>query len=124
MQYTPIVDLVLWTDDAKGLEARLHNALIGRQLTTAYGREWFMTNVADILAAYSSAVLISNIESIADLGCAIRTARLHNGMTQIELANVANIRQPTLSIVERGDGDVKFSTVLALAKALGLKITV
>jgi DNA-binding XRE family transcriptional regulator len=123
MQYTPFVDLVLWTDDAKGLEARIHNALKAQQLE-AYGREWFLTNVKDILAAYADTARPSNIESAEDLGSAIRTARIHNGMTQTELADAANVRQATVSLVERGSGDVKFTTVIALARALGLKLTV
>jgi HTH-type transcriptional regulator/antitoxin HipB len=55
------------------------------------------------------------------LGRAIRQSRLKAGLTQAALGDKANLRQRTVSDVERGRG-AQTETIFALLTALGLEI--
>ena len=57
-------------------------------------------------------------------GALIRRARRAAGMTQTELAQRIGVRQATISRLERGEDDTRFSTVLGALSALGLEITI
>ena len=54
------------------------------------------------------------------LGERIAAERAANGLTQAALARAAGIAQPTLSNLEAGHRDAAWSTVQAIAEALGL----
>ncbi len=121
MQHEPVIDLVIWTDDAKWLEARIHERLSDRQLAT-YGREWFQTNVEEILASTQEDIPGSEVASLAEIGSLVRRTRVSKGISQIDLAALANVRQATISIIENGKGDVKLTTLLAVLAALDLRL--
>ena len=54
-------------------------------------------------------------------GTLIRILRRGSAMTQAELASRAAIRQATLSAIERGHGDPRWSVVAKLLDALGVE---
>lgn len=58
------------------------------------------------------------------LGTQIRERRKALKITQKELADLSGISINTVVAVERGQGDPKISTYLAICNVLGLKITV
>ena len=58
------------------------------------------------------------------LGRQIRERRKALKITQKELADLSGISINTVVAVERGQGDPKISTYLAICNVLGLKITV
>ncbi len=49
----------------------------------------------------------------------IAQLRLSKGLSQVQLATAMNVKQPYIARVERGDDDLKFSTIESLARALG-----
>lgn len=51
----------------------------------------------------------------------LRALRLAAGMTQSQLAKASGLDQSFISRLEHGTSDVKLSTMLAIAEALGLK---
>jgi DNA-binding XRE family transcriptional regulator len=50
--------------------------------------------------------------------------RLSKGLSQTMLAEAMGVKQPYIARVERGEDDVKMSTVMNLAKALGEQASV
>jgi transcriptional regulator with XRE-family HTH domain len=59
-------------------------------------------------------------ERIPGLGVRIAAARDAAGLTQVELAALAGLRQAELSKIERGKRNASAATVAALARALGV----
>lgn len=57
-----------------------------------------------------------------DVGLAIRAARRKNGLSQAQLAELAEISERTLRDIEKGRPGVGFAAVIAVARALGLRI--
>jgi HTH-type transcriptional regulator/antitoxin HipB len=57
-------------------------------------------------------------------GAIIRRARRAAGLTQTDLAKRIGLRQATISRLEKGEDETKFSTVLDVLSALGLEITI
>lgn len=55
-------------------------------------------------------------------GRAIKALRVERGISQEELADLANIQRPTLSSIETGASDPRLGTVFKLAEALGLPV--
>jgi len=55
------------------------------------------------------------------LGRALRDTRRGQGLNQGQAAELAGIAQPTVSRIERGEGDVSLSTLLRLMAALQLE---
>ena len=53
---------------------------------------------------------------------AIIAARKKRGWTQRDLARAANMSQPVIARLESGDRDPQLSTLVAVARALGLSI--
>lgn len=62
------------------------------------------------------------IAKTADLGAALRARRLAIGVTQKTLADYCQLSHNRISRIELGNADVKLSTLLKLAKFLGLKV--
>jgi transcriptional regulator with XRE-family HTH domain len=56
------------------------------------------------------------------LGAAIRNARVRLKLTQEEAADRAGMSPPAFNRLERGDGDPRWSTVLRVARGLGLTL--
>lgn len=56
----------------------------------------------------------------AALGEAVRLARTERGLSQEALADAASVHITLLGRVERGTGNPNYSTLVALAGALGL----
>lgn len=52
----------------------------------------------------------------------LRALREKKGLTQEQLARAAGVRQSIVSKIERGVIDPRFSTMQALARALGLRL--
>ncbi|MDQ1340861.1 MAG: hypothetical protein QG567_2019 [Campylobacterota bacterium] len=63
------------------------------------------------------------IESAADVGRIIKYVRTSNGLSIAEAAKLCNISHITFADLEKGKGDVKFSTVWHICHMFGLKIT-
>lgn|SRR5215469_622302 len=61
--------------------------------------------------------------SVTQLAEALREARISLGMTQRELAERAGIAQSRLALIEAGDVDLRASTLVQLARALDLELT-
>jgi HTH-type transcriptional regulator/antitoxin HipB len=62
------------------------------------------------------------VQSPVSLGRALRDARRKRGLTQQQLANLAGVAQPTVSVVERGQNRTSLDTILRLLAALDLEI--
>ena len=60
----------------------------------------------------------------SDIAVRIRNARLGHGLSQVELAQKLGVTQGTISRAERGDGDIRLSTLLELTHALDLDLVV
>ena len=58
-----------------------------------------------------------------NIGIQIRERRKYLKITQQELADLAGISINTVVAAERGQGDPKISTYLAICNVLGLKLT-
>lgn len=58
-----------------------------------------------------------------DLLSALRTAREAKGLTQRELSNLVNVPQGHISKIESGGVDVRVSSLIQLARALDLELT-
>ena len=56
------------------------------------------------------------------LGAAIRKTRLAKGVSQEELAFLAEVDRSYLGRVERGDNNVAILTLAKIAKALGISV--
>ena len=52
----------------------------------------------------------------------LRALREKKGLTQEQLALLAGVRQSVVSKIERGVIDPRFSTMQALARALGMRL--
>ncbi|MGV1049208.1 MAG: helix-turn-helix domain-containing protein [Solirubrobacterales bacterium] len=61
-------------------------------------------------------------ESQAALGRAIRELRNKHGATLEALADEAGITKNMLSLIERGEGNPSWTTVLGISKALGIPV--
>jgi HTH-type transcriptional regulator / antitoxin HipB len=59
-----------------------------------------------------------------EFGQRLRKARLEVGMTQVQLAAAAGINAPHLSEIERGCHNITLETMVGLADAAGLRVTV
>ncbi len=57
--------------------------------------------------------------STKKIGLAIKRARLHEGLTQHELANHSNISRNYISKIELGTQDIGILTFISIAKGLG-----
>jgi transcriptional regulator with XRE-family HTH domain len=57
----------------------------------------------------------------AALGEAVRVSRVERGLSQEALADAASLHITVLGDVERGVGNPNYATLVALARALGLK---
>ena len=63
------------------------------------------------------------MQSTATVGALLRREREGRGWTLADLAERTGIPQPNLSRLERGLADVRLSTVLRVAQALGTEIS-
>lgn len=61
--------------------------------------------------------------AVTQLAQALRDARVSRGMTQRELAERAGIAQSRLALIEAGEVDLRTSTLVQLARALDLELT-
>lgn len=68
--------------------------------------------------------MIELIRSSRQLGNALRRFRRKRGLTQVELAKRAGMRQGTVSQVESGLETVKMKTVMDLLQALDLEFVI
>jgi HTH-type transcriptional regulator/antitoxin HipB len=60
----------------------------------------------------------------AQIGSAIRRARKQAGLNQAALGLRAGMRQPALSLIERGNPAARIDSVLALLSALDLEFQI
>lgn len=58
------------------------------------------------------------------VGQAIKTARVNNGLTQGDLAKATGIQQPNLSAMENGKENVSLDQLERIADALGVNVKV
>ncbi len=58
------------------------------------------------------------------IGAIIRRARRQTRLTQGALGAKTGLRQATISELERGEGDVRLSTLLDVLAALGLELVI
>ncbi|NJM43687.1 MAG: helix-turn-helix transcriptional regulator [Brachymonas sp.] len=60
----------------------------------------------------------------ADFSDAVRSVRKRMGWSQTQLAQASGVHLNTVSLLERGEADVRMSTMLALSTALNLSLHV
>ena len=58
------------------------------------------------------------------VGVAIRDARRHFRLTQLELAELVGVSDRTVRDIEKGRSGPSFSTVLAVAAAVGVRLEI
>lgn len=63
------------------------------------------------------------LQSTAGVGALVRRRREARGWTLADLSQRTGVPQPNLSRLERGLADVRLSTVLRVAQALGAEVT-
>lgn len=103
-------------------ESFLH-AEFKRQRYGTGGDEWFLTTPDEVSAALNR-FTEPKVLGPKTIGGAIRWHRSLHGLTQTELARLANLRQATISDIERGIGDASFDSVFRIISALGLRLVV
>lgn len=64
------------------------------------------------------------MDTARELGLTIRDARKHFRLTQTDLAELIGISDRTVRDIEKGRPGVAFSTVLAVAAAVGVHLQV
>lgn len=64
------------------------------------------------------------MDTARELGQAIRDARKHYGLTQVQLAELAGVSDRTLRDIEQGKTGASFANILAVAEATGVRLTV
>jgi transcriptional regulator with XRE-family HTH domain len=57
------------------------------------------------------------------LGRRVREARVRRGLTQLDLAQAADLSVAYVSLIERGGRNPPLTTVASLARALGVGVT-
>jgi len=62
-----------------------------------------------------------SILTAVKIGCSVREQRVRRFMTQEQLAQAAGISSRQLVRIERNEVEPRFSTILKLAKALGME---
>lgn len=62
-------------------------------------------------------------ELLLKLGNKIRYERMRKDLSQEELAELANINMRSVSTIECGITDIKFTTLTKIAEALGVETT-
>lgn len=67
---------------------------------------------------------MSQVRSSTDLGEVIRTERRRQGMTQAELAGLADVGVTFLSQLENGKGSAELGKVLQVLTMLGIDVLV
>ena len=60
-------------------------------------------------------------ELLLKLGNKIRYERIRKGLSQEQLAELADINMRSISTIERGVTDIKFSTLTKIAQALSIE---
>ncbi len=63
-------------------------------------------------------------ELLLKLGSKVRYERVKKNLSQEELAELANLNMRSISMIERGVTDVKFTTLTKIAEALQVDTTV
>ncbi len=63
-------------------------------------------------------------ELLLKLGSKVRYERVKKNLSQEELAELANLNMRSISMIERGVTDVKFTTLTKIAEALRVETTV
>ncbi|MHA7178007.1 helix-turn-helix transcriptional regulator [Arthrobacter sp. Sr24] len=64
------------------------------------------------------------MESVATVAAVIRRARKEAGLTQEDLANLAETSQRTIRAIETGTGNPSLRAVASAANVLGLRLAV
>lgn len=65
----------------------------------------------------------THLRSAGAFGLAIQQARLEQGLSQNELAEIVDVPQSTISQIENGTSTIFLRRILAIAKATGLEFT-
>lgn len=64
------------------------------------------------------------MDSVSAVAASIRTARREIGLTQEDLANLADTSERTIRAIETGTGNPSLRAVASAANVLGLRLTV
>lgn len=62
-------------------------------------------------------------ERLLKLGQKIRFERLKNGLSQEDLEEKSNVSRRTISEIERGNADIRYTNLLQIAEALNMSIS-
>lgn len=63
-----------------------------------------------------------DIELVLEIGLAVRRARREAGLTQVQLAELAETSERTVRDIERGTGSPSLAVVVRTARVVGLTI--
>ncbi|MBW1616715.1 MAG: helix-turn-helix transcriptional regulator [Deltaproteobacteria bacterium] len=64
-----------------------------------------------------------NQEALKKFGTRVRQNRLDKGISQEELAELANVHRTYIGMIERGEKNITLNTMLNITNALGIKLT-
>lgn len=63
-------------------------------------------------------------DQLVRLGTLIRTRRLAKQLSQVELATLSHVNKNYIGMLERGEINPTFLTLVSIGRALGMKITI
>jgi transcriptional regulator with XRE-family HTH domain len=66
--------------------------------------------------------LLSKEDAQTVVGAAVRTLREDKGLTQLQLAELAELHLNYVGLVERGERNISLHNILKLAKALDVRV--
>lgn len=137
MQEEPVIATVVYTPLFSELERHLHRSFASVKMDS-FGKEWFITNPANVLdaargflsearsidMAASKARTLSPYtkEALLVLGQLIRINRIEKKMTVKELADRIGISRGVIQRIERGDPSSLIGSFFEAAAILGVRL--
>jgi DNA-binding Xre family transcriptional regulator len=115
MQEKPVIGTIIWCDNCHALEQYFHLCFKEHKLDT-FGDEWYNIHPSALKNVFEDG--LPSLPWYEQL----HYHRLRNAMTQMQLAEYADLRQATISKVESGE-NVNMSTILEICRELKVRMT-
>lgn len=115
----------------KTIEAAMGNNVfnkidkIQKAISSPTGQNAFRQNVQSgfVNSARENPKAEKNISSVSDLGTVVRQKRKNMGLSQQQLADMANIGRRFISELESGKPTLEFGRVLKVCQSIGIDLT-